>query len=221
MEETVPTELKRDNPDEKLVFSLKLDKKWPLPPGASGSTAQEDENGEEEEEEEGEEEEEEGEEGPSAEEGSQSGEKSEEKSEDKWKSEKKEEKSDQQRDAKRPAPVKPAPELKKIFSADDDDAPRSASPPPPSAPSGHSKEDVGQKRKLTALEEIRLQEELKKEKRNRTDYWLDTGIVVKVMNKSLCDGKYYKKKGMHLLSLCCSNRLSPLFTPLQAWWRKF
>eukprot|EP01121_Diplochlamys_sp_Union-15-3_P008343 TRINITY_DN220_c0_g4_i1.p1 TRINITY_DN220_c0_g4~~TRINITY_DN220_c0_g4_i1.p1 ORF type:complete len:122 (+),score=24.47 TRINITY_DN220_c0_g4_i1:145-510(+) len=31
---------------------------------------------------------------------------------------------------------------------------------------------------------------------NRKDYWLQVGIVVKIMNKQLSEGKYYKQKGV-------------------------
>eukprot|EP01117_Protostelium_nocturnum_P011395 TRINITY_DN4132_c0_g1_i1.p1 TRINITY_DN4132_c0_g1~~TRINITY_DN4132_c0_g1_i1.p1 ORF type:complete len:415 (-),score=141.75 TRINITY_DN4132_c0_g1_i1:21-1265(-) len=51
-------------------------------------------------------------------------------------------------------------------------------------------------KKLTAAEELMIEEEAKKERRNRKDYWLHIGIVVKIMNKSLKDGKYYKQKGV-------------------------
>ena len=34
------------------------------------------------------------------------------------------------------------------------------------------------------------------ERQNRTDYWLHPGIVVKILNKKLVDGKYYKKKAV-------------------------
>jgi len=39
------------------------------------------------------------------------------------------------------------------------------------------------------------QEQNYKEKINRKDYWITTGIIVKCMNKELADGKYYKEKG--------------------------
>lgn len=39
-------------------------------------------------------------------------------------------------------------------------------------------------------------EESKKEQQNRKDYWLAKGIVVKVTNKKLADGAYYKLKGV-------------------------
>lgn len=55
--------------------------------------------------------------------------------------------------------------------------------------------DKGEKRKVSALEAIIEDEETKKERRNRKDYWLVEGIVVKVVAKSLGD-KYYKKKGV-------------------------
>ena len=47
--------------------------------------------------------------------------------------------------------------------------------------------------KKSALEEIMEQEERKKEQKNRKDYWLAEGIVVKVMTKSL-GSDYYKQK---------------------------
>lgn len=49
--------------------------------------------------------------------------------------------------------------------------------------------------KKTALDEIREAEERRKETRNRKDYWLHQGIVVKVITKKLGE-KYYKKKGV-------------------------
>lgn len=55
--------------------------------------------------------------------------------------------------------------------------------------------DKGEKRKVSALEAIIEDEETKKERQNRKDYWLVEGIVVKVVAKSLGD-KYYKKKGV-------------------------
>jgi DNA/RNA-binding protein KIN17 len=57
------------------------------------------------------------------------------------------------------------------------------------------KQDKGEKRKASALEAIIKDEENKKERLNRKDYWLVEGIVVKVVAKSLGD-KYYKKKGV-------------------------
>ncbi|XP_046389516.1 DNA/RNA-binding protein KIN17 isoform X2 [Ischnura elegans] len=50
------------------------------------------------------------------------------------------------------------------------------------------------KAKTNALDDIMLEEESKKERANRKDYWLAEGIVVKVITKTLGD-KYYKKKG--------------------------
>ncbi|KAI4318914.1 hypothetical protein MLD38_032569 [Melastoma candidum] len=40
------------------------------------------------------------------------------------------------------------------------------------------------------------EEEKKKEKFNRKDYWLYEGIVVKVMSKALAGNGYYKQKGV-------------------------
>lgn len=49
--------------------------------------------------------------------------------------------------------------------------------------------------KLSALDEIMLEQEKKREKINRRAYWITPDIVVKVMAKKLGD-KYYKKKGV-------------------------
>ncbi|KAL2922848.1 KIN17-like protein [Bienertia sinuspersici] len=46
------------------------------------------------------------------------------------------------------------------------------------------------------LEELMEEDEKVKERRNRKDYWLCEGIVVKVMSKKLADKGYYKKKGV-------------------------
>ena len=56
------------------------------------------------------------------------------------------------------------------------------------------KKEKVEKRKLSALDDIMKEQEAKKEKFGRKDYWLTEGIVVKVITKSLGD-KYYKKKG--------------------------
>lgn len=50
-------------------------------------------------------------------------------------------------------------------------------------------------KRKSALDEILEEEEKRKEKKNRKDYWLSVGIVVKIITKSLGD-KYYKKKGV-------------------------
>lgn len=53
-----------------------------------------------------------------------------------------------------------------------------------------------------ALAALREEEERRKssilkqeDAKNRKDYWLHPGILVKVMNKSLSDGRFYKQKG--------------------------
>jgi len=56
------------------------------------------------------------------------------------------------------------------------------------------KKEKGEKRKTSALDEIMKEQEAKKEKFGRKDYWLTENIVVKIVTKSLGD-KYYKKKG--------------------------
>ncbi|XP_058128564.1 LOW QUALITY PROTEIN: DNA/RNA-binding protein KIN17 [Anopheles ziemanni] len=50
-------------------------------------------------------------------------------------------------------------------------------------------------RKSSAIDELIKEEEKKKEKMNRKDYWLFEGIVVKLVTHSLGD-KYYKEKGV-------------------------
>jgi hypothetical protein len=60
------------------------------------------------------------------------------------------------------------------------------------------------KRKASALEEIMQEQEERKLKQAkggsqsqyRQDNWITDGIVVKVMDKKLADGKYYKQKGV-------------------------
>ncbi|EPB80306.1 hypothetical protein ANCCEY_00563 [Ancylostoma ceylanicum] len=52
-----------------------------------------------------------------------------------------------------------------------------------------------EKPKKSALDEIREQQERLKEKKNRKDYWLHEGIVVKIITKKLGDD-YYKVKGV-------------------------
>ncbi|KAI5338085.1 hypothetical protein L3X38_017356 [Prunus dulcis] len=47
-----------------------------------------------------------------------------------------------------------------------------------------------------ALEELMREDEKKKERINRKDYWLCEGIIVKVMSKALADKGYYKPKGV-------------------------
>lgn len=51
----------------------------------------------------------------------------------------------------------------------------------------------------TTLDELMREEEKKRERISRKDYWLHRGIIFKVMRKSLVDkGKYYKQKGVVL-----------------------
>ncbi|KAI6206473.1 DNA RNA-binding protein Kin17 domain containing protein [Aphelenchoides besseyi] len=57
----------------------------------------------------------------------------------------------------------------------------------PSKPSSSGK-------KRSALEQLRQEEERFKEKRNRKDYWLHEGIIVKIVTKKYGD-KFYKAKG--------------------------
>lgn len=55
---------------------------------------------------------------------------------------------------------------------------------------------------LSAMEQLMLEEERRKaqqlqtmDKQERKDYWLHVGIVVKVLNKRVAEGRYYKEKG--------------------------
>ncbi|XP_063073370.1 DNA/RNA-binding protein KIN17 isoform X2 [Engraulis encrasicolus] len=61
----------------------------------------------------------------------------------------------------------------------------------------HSSSDSRDKKKKSALDEIIEMEEQKKKKMApvKLDYWLHTGIVVKIVTKRLGE-KYYKKKGV-------------------------
>lgn len=63
----------------------------------------------------------------------------------------------------------------------------------PSAP-GSKKFKPEEKRK-TALDKIKEQEEINREKKNRKDYWLTEGIIVKIITKTLGDD-FYKQKGV-------------------------
>lgn len=58
-----------------------------------------------------------------------------------------------------------------------------------------SKSDCSTSSKKSALEEIMEQEERTKEQKNRKDFWLAAGIVVKVMTRSL-GSDYYKQKAV-------------------------
>lgn len=49
--------------------------------------------------------------------------------------------------------------------------------------------------KMSGIQALMAADMKRKESSSRTDYWLCTGITVKVMNKQLRDGKYYKQKG--------------------------
>uniref|UniRef100_A0A1J3DL70 KIN17-like protein n=1 Tax=Noccaea caerulescens TaxID=107243 RepID=A0A1J3DL70_NOCCA len=53
-----------------------------------------------------------------------------------------------------------------------------------------------EKERRSALDELMKEEEKKKERMNRKDYWLCEGIIVKVMSKALAEKGYYKQKGV-------------------------
>lgn len=44
------------------------------------------------------------------------------------------------------------------------------------------------------MEELRAEEDRFKERKNRKDYWLHAGIIVKIVSKEASD-KFYKQKG--------------------------
>jgi DNA/RNA-binding protein KIN17 len=52
-----------------------------------------------------------------------------------------------------------------------------------------------EKRKNSALDDIIAEEEKRKEKQNRKDYWLHKNIIVKIITNKLGE-KYYKKKAI-------------------------
>ena len=69
----------------------------------------------------------------------------------------------------------------------------------------HSHSNDPSNHKLSNIEKLILEEENQKkqvilgkyaDQDNRKDYWLHEGIVVKVKNKKLKDGKYYNQKGI-------------------------
>lgn len=78
-----------------------------------------------------------------------------------------------------PAPLLPPAKLIKL-----DDRPKKS-----------VKSDVPTSSKKSALDEIMEQEEKKKEQKNRKDYWLAEGVVVKIVTRSLGE-KYYKEKAV-------------------------
>ena len=98
-----------------------------------------------------------------------------------------------------------------VFDADDQDG---EMPPPSKRPAAVSSvfgadEEVDRDRPMassssggSALAALKTDEErrknnilLQEEAKNRKDYWLHPGLLVKIMNKSLSDGRFYKQKG--------------------------
>ena len=53
----------------------------------------------------------------------------------------------------------------------------------------------GGKARVSAAQQLMEEEERKRAKGAKSDSWLAEGIIVKVMNSSLRDGRYYKRKG--------------------------
>jgi len=50
-------------------------------------------------------------------------------------------------------------------------------------------------KKESAIDALMAADKKRKDTSARTDYWLTSGVIVKVMNKKLRDGLYYKQKG--------------------------
>lgn len=88
---------------------------------------------------------------------------------------------------KKPAPVKSLPPPAKLSKLFNESSSSSSQKP--------SKSNEPCTSKKSALEEIMEQEEKKKEAKNRKDYWLTEGIVVKIITKSL-GSDYYKQKAV-------------------------
>ncbi|XP_054735577.1 DNA/RNA-binding protein KIN17 [Anastrepha obliqua] len=65
----------------------------------------------------------------------------------------------------------------------------------PKAPKLEKRKDSHRESSKSALDELIKEEEAKKERMNRKDYWLHTGIVVKFINKSMGE-KFYKQKAL-------------------------
>lgn len=92
---------------------------------------------------------------------------------------------------KRPEPPAPLPPPAKLARIDNSDTMSEKS----YKSTKSNRSDASTSSKKSALEEIMEQEERKKEHKNRKDYWLADGIVVKVMTKSL-GADYYKQKAV-------------------------
>lgn len=92
---------------------------------------------------------------------------------------------------KRPEPPAPLPMSAKIARFDNSDTISMKS----YKSTKTNRSDASTSSKKSALEEIMEQEERKKEQKNRRDYWLAEGIVVKVVTKSL-GPEYFKQKAV-------------------------
>lgn len=88
--------------------------------------------------------------------------------------------------------LKLKPEAKKIIPVEENNIFKR----PLSVPStSESKKFKTEEKRKTALDEIKEQEEIIREKKNRKDYWLSEGIIVKIITKTLGDD-FYKQKGI-------------------------
>ncbi|XP_036326781.1 DNA/RNA-binding protein KIN17 [Rhagoletis pomonella] len=65
----------------------------------------------------------------------------------------------------------------------------------PKAPKVNKLKETHRNGKKSALDELIKEEEAKKERANRKDYWLHTGIVVKFIDKAMGE-KFYKQKAV-------------------------
>lgn len=86
---------------------------------------------------------------------------------------------------KKPAEQRPK-VVPSIFAQGDTESIRKSAPKAaPSALDSIIEEEENRKKKLLAAED----------KKGRFDYWLHSGIMVKILNKELANGVYYKQKG--------------------------
>lgn len=93
--------------------------------------------------------------------------------------------------------------LTSIF--DSDEPPAVAAKDISKASDSSSSSSASSNPRLSQMEQIMQEEERRRstqmaqdEKKNRKDYWLHPGILVKIMNKKVAEGKYYKQKGVVL-----------------------
>lgn len=81
--------------------------------------------------------------------------------------------------------------VRSVYFTDDDDMVESAD-----VTSHYSSSHIPAIEKLKVAEEKRKQREIEAmDKRERMDHWLRVGLIVKIVNKTVGDGKYFRQKG--------------------------